>query len=184
MHAYGNCIATLPRLLSALLPLYNAYQLFGQEEPLTLSLCELLIPDLAAAAVALQLPPERWPPWHSWGDAAGRARVLSVLGLICRSLLTRQLCSGSGPASMLLPTAVQLLQHAPLPGHAAAEQPPVEHFDWNSIASLSGNVTLAVDMQLGALQPEGSGNATPAALQRLAAQAELLLPLIPRFAAS
>lgn len=172
-------------MLAALLPVFrssrDALSPLVQDAALMLSLAELLIPGFAALAVALQLPAERRPEGYSWRRAARTAKPLAVL---CMSApdgaLAARVASGSGPVPKLLPAAVQLLLHAPLPTPAPAVEPSEEATDWDDLAGLMGALSVAVAAQVDALtlrpsQPRLGSGEDPA--ERTAS---LLLPLLPR----
>ncbi len=180
---HANSTDVWSGLLSSMMPLYSLPDLLEQNEPLALSLSEMLIPSLAAAAVALQLPPERRPPGCSWRATAEKARVLTVAGLGCCNSLARKLSSGSGPVAKLLPTAVQLLQHAPLPAFPAGGGTPDECLLWDRVASLGVCMSLGAEVHVRALQvSQQSHSSGLAAFDCQPAEMELLAPLIPRLA--
>jgi len=183
LNKHAACTDALSGLLAALLPLYKPDELFGHDPLLAVSLSQLLIPRLAAAAVTLQLPHERRPPGCSWLPTVHSASAVFVMGPFVRDSLATQLASGTGPAARLLPAAVQLVQHVPLPADAAGLPAPDERLQWQEVASLAQIVSLAAQVHLHALQnQQQSSSSGQAALQRHAAQTELLLPLIPRLA--
>ena len=183
LNKHAACTDALSVLLATLLPMYKASQLFGQDPLLAVSLSELLIPSLAVAAVALQLPPERRPPGCTWRSTVHSASALFVIGLFARDSLATRLSSGSGPLARLLPAAVQLVQHVPLPADAAGLAAPDERLQWEEVVSLAQIVSLAAQVHFQALQNQRQlGSSGRAALERQVAQTELLLPLIPRLA--
>lgn len=189
--AYAGSIQLLARALNAVFTVFSAtpeaLEQLLRDQALMGSLMELLIPNLATAAVALQLPAERRPPGCSWHSAACTAGVLNVLIVGTYGMLGARVAEGRGSAPRLLPAAAQLVLHAPLPavgggpdlpgGTSAAEA-------WDDLASLSELLSAAGVSQLYALhllqQPDGSGRASADhAHERLAAQAAQLLPLLP-----
>lgn len=93
----------LARLLNVLFIVYNASPgPQGQvvhDEALMGSLLELLIPDLATASVALQLPGERRPPGCSWHSAACTAGVLNVITVGTHGMLGGWVAEGRGSAA-------------------------------------------------------------------------------------
>ncbi len=109
-----------------------------------------------------------------------KAALVVLLTPLCQDLLAKQLPSGPGPAARLLPTMVQLLQHAPLPAQSVQGEHD-ERLSWAGIASLAEVLAIALGLQVRAVQLLPDSNS--AAIERLARQNELLLPLIPRFAA-